>query len=204
MNTSQNPDAYKKELERRSMDSIRVFNPTDTDYYVEWDGYKHRVPGKNKDEGIGKGMRVLPRYIAEKYVREMKNLLINQMNDKRLADIKEKLQKAGTADIVWNANTELERQHDVRTDNPELVKKYYEICWLGVEQEYGMDEVTAPQALPRESYTHSEEDMLKELQNRRYVPSGTNGGQNTAAQSVVEAVKQAQITKNEAVREVSA
>jgi hypothetical protein len=102
-------EAFKRELYRRSLDSIRVYNPTDEDYFVEWDGHNHRVPGKNKDTGEGKGMRILPRYIAEKYCREMKNKLINEENDKKLADIKERMAKAGTTDIVYNANAQLER-----------------------------------------------------------------------------------------------
>jgi len=56
-------EAIKRELQRKSLDSIKVLNITSEDYIVYWDKYPHRVPANSS--------AVLPRYIATKYVKEM-------------------------------------------------------------------------------------------------------------------------------------
>jgi len=92
---------FHQELERRANDLIKVFNPTDKDYIVEWsrrDGSKlFRVPAK--------GDAILIRYIAEKYLQEMfEKLMVDKTNAAVLAiiDIKsvrraKKLISSGTA-----------------------------------------------------------------------------------------------------------
>ena len=160
-------DALFREMERRSLDTFMVYNPTDTDYLLEWDKHYHRIPAKDKDLGFGKGKMELSRYLTEKYAREMKNHLINIMIDTKLAETKAKLLKAGAQDVVLNANLELERQHELRTDNEELIKKYYAQCVLGLVREYGMD---APELAEQKKTdpTKTIEEVTFESMNKRY------------------------------------
>lgn len=134
-------DTFKRELYRRSMDSIRVYNPTDRDFIVSWDGYNHVIPAKTKDLGWGQGMRVTYRYIAEYYRRHMTNQMINEMADAELSNLKTKLYEKGDTDAVYNANDRFERQHKFRTDNAELVKKIWGQIWLGTVEKFGMDQI---------------------------------------------------------------
>ena len=46
--TAQETEAFHRELYRRSLDSIRVYNPLDKDFTILWDKFKHTVPNKNK------------------------------------------------------------------------------------------------------------------------------------------------------------
>ncbi|OGU80424.1 MAG: hypothetical protein A2W11_00725 [Ignavibacteria bacterium RBG_16_35_7] len=163
-------EATHRELYRRSQDSIRVYNPTDKDYLVDWDGHKHRIPNKNRNDGWGQGMRILPRYIAEKYCREMKNQLINELNEKKLQDIKNKLEKSGATDVLYNANLLMERSHDFRTDNQDLIRKYYEILWLGIEEEFGLDQETKLLSEESQITVPAEEEILKKMANKKYIP----------------------------------
>jgi hypothetical protein len=99
-------EAFKRELYRRSMDRIRVYNPTDKDFVLLWgtEKYKYIIPSKNKDMGWGKGMRVFERYLAEKYARDMKNQLIHKMADDTLKSMEERMEKAGVDASLWKAN----------------------------------------------------------------------------------------------------
>lgn len=129
-------EEYKRELLRSSMDTIRVANPSDQDYFVDWDGFKHKVPAK--------GEASLPRYIAKKYVQEMKDQIINRSADEEIEKIKGNLMKQGNADPIYNANLQLSRAPDrFSTSNEALIAKIYPTLWLGVESKYGLDSVPA-------------------------------------------------------------
>lgn len=160
-------DTWHREQRRKSQDLIRVLNPTQQDYILLWDQEKFLVPGQEKDMGWGKGMRVMQRYLAEKYVREMKDKLILQKQDQKLAEIKEKLEKSGAADVSFNANMQLTSVQGVRSDVPELIERYYEMLWLGIEEEFGMDDMSQIQdnnTVP----TTSERDVMDKFANKKY------------------------------------
>ena len=136
---AQETEAFHRELYRRSLDSIRVYNPLDKDFTILWDKFKHTVPNRNKDTGYGKGMKVVPRYIAQKYAKEIKNHIVNNMAEDK---VKELMEKASDDLKIKYESDPYERQKlyemSPKTDNPELIKKIYAQVILGVEEEYGL------------------------------------------------------------------
>lgn len=154
MSTPYDPrgDALKKEMERSSLDIIRVYNPTDEDYILDWDGFKHRIPAKQQ--------KSLQRYLATKYCREMKNQLINKMADTELEKLKQSLIEKGDTDAVYNANDRFQRQNKYRTNDLELIKKIYKDIWLGVESAYGRDDVEPEKAENSKQYASPEDEVL--------------------------------------------
>lgn len=158
-------EALKRELYRKSMDRIRVYNPTDKDYTIVWgtEKYKFVVPNKNKDTGWGKGQLVIERYLAEKYARDMKNLLIHKMADDALDAMTKKLEAAGVDNFLWKANESFTQSGKYKTDNPELIKQIYEEIWLGVEEEYGLDTVEDDDSGYRSDLRPVEEQILSTL-----------------------------------------
>lgn len=160
-------DAYKRELQRKSLDTLMAFNPTDTEYRVIWDKRIFPIPAVHQDMGYGKGKMQLPRYIAEKYFKEMKDILINKMNT-------EKAEKM-LADHYAKGREELSKHdenlkiHDkgLRTDNDNKVAELYDILNRGVVQEYSADYLD-------ESVTLEDmrpiEERISEKMNKRYVP----------------------------------
>ena len=136
-------EAFKRELYRKSMDRIRVYNPTDKDHVIVWgtEKYKFIVPNKNKDTGWGKGQAVIERYLAEKYARDMKNYLIHKMADDTVKAMADKMEKMGVDSSLWKANETFAQSGKYKTDNPELIKQIYSEIWLGVEEEYGLNTV---------------------------------------------------------------
>jgi hypothetical protein len=162
-------DTFHKELARYRKDLIMVHNITDVDYICYWDGEPHRVPGMNKDMGHGKGNRPLPRYIAEKYVVEMKDKLINEMQDNKLIELKNSLRKRGATDVVYNANDILERSGEFRTNNPTLINDLFDKLWLGVYEEFGVDtEIVGSADGERLDNRPQEQQILEKMNSKRY------------------------------------
>lgn len=120
-----------RELERKSQDSVKIYNPTMSDFEFKWNGYLWHCPAKVKDEGFGMGCMIVPRYIATHYVRHMTDKLILKESEKMLEVAKKKY--TGT-----NWAQEEERQA-LRTNNPTLIEKYARILWRGKVRDYGMD-----------------------------------------------------------------
>ena len=138
-----NPDAIKREMYRTSLDSIRVYNPTKTDFTILWDGFKHTVPNKDKDVGFGKGQRVMPRYLAQKWCRDMKNKIIGEESEILVQDMIDR----ASDDMKLKYQTdplEKQRLYD-RTpsiNDESTIKRVYEIIWLGIEEQYGIEDET--------------------------------------------------------------
>lgn len=134
MNRSKDEIVHRK-LERDSLNTWRVKNITPNKYFVRWDGRAWPVPGSEEDLGHGKGEAVLPYYLAKKFVKEMTEIIINEMNDARFAKKKEGARKKADMHpyhLMVEANAE-------RTDNPALLKEYYGQMLMGMEEQYGLE-----------------------------------------------------------------
>lgn len=131
-------EAWHKEMRRRSQDLIRVYNPTKDDFIFVWDDQKFIVPGRDKDKGWGKGMRVMQRYLAQKYTKEIVDKILIDEMDKRIKERKDVLLGRGDVDPVYNANQQL--QYETRTDIRETREPVEDKIWLGIEEEFGVDQ----------------------------------------------------------------
>lgn len=132
-------DAILREMERKSLDTIMVYNPTEKDYPLEWDKRYFIVPSKFKDKGFGKGKLELPRYLAEKYAREMKNHIINTLADSYMADLRRKREMAGQP-----FRDKFEENNDAlplvpKTNDLDRVREIYKTLILGVVREWAME-----------------------------------------------------------------
>ena len=129
----QKHDLIKKELERRSNDEILVHNPSLKEYFVRYGGYYWKVPDRDTDDGEGKGNAVVPRYIAKHYIKHKVNELI--LAESQVIVDKAKAKYTGN---FWPAE---EERIALRTNNPELRKRYIKQCWLGLHRKFGLDEL---------------------------------------------------------------
>lgn len=120
-----------KELERKSQDSVKVYNPTPSDFEVKWNGYIWRFPNKSVDSGFGLGCVIVPRYIANHYVKHMTDALILKESEKVLSAARKKYTGNN-----WNQE---EERLALRTNNPSLVEKYARILFKGKVKDFGMD-----------------------------------------------------------------
>lgn len=155
---ARNIENLQRELRRRSLDVLAIFNPLTTPFQTIWEGFIHSVSPQTES--------LFPRYIAEKWMREFSIYMINE--DERIAVAKENeiRKKKGFAALNDGNGTE-ERSDFARglgltTDNEELVMKYYKMVYRGVSKEHGLD-MPDPQAPKKADKSPLHEKLLKQL-----------------------------------------
>ena len=157
-------EIFHRELERRSFDVIRVKNPDNKDFFVDWDHRYHRVPAN--------GTADLPRYIAVHYIRnksvDIVNKLAQKMHDEFITDRRKKGLPEYQDKNIENNETYMTQQYP-KTNDRELMTKIYSELWLGLVYEFGKDN-PLPQQKATEyenDITPLEEKILRELGNRK-------------------------------------
>lgn len=152
-----------RELERRSLDIIRVSNPDTKDFFAEWDKRFWRVPAG--------GTLDVPRYIAIKYCKDKAVETINRTNQKlHDKEIEERQVKGLPAfESKWHEEQATYAQPRYpRTNDKELLSKLYSEYWLGLVYEYGRDNPQQTSNQPEDlDMTPIELKIIKDLEGRR-------------------------------------
>jgi hypothetical protein len=157
-------ELFHRELERRSLDIIRIKNPDTTDFFAEWDKRFWRVPAV--------GTLDVPRYIAIKYCKDKAVDTINKVNAKMHAQEMEERSKKGLPPFEsgWHEQAATyDQPRYPKSNDRELLSKLYSEYWVGLVYEYGKD---SPMQAPSQSeaeldMTPIELKIIKELENRR-------------------------------------
>ncbi len=156
-------ELFHRELERRSLDIIRVKNPDSADFIIEWDKRYWRVPAN--------GTLDVPRYLAIKYCKDKAVDTINSINAKmHTKDMEERAAKGLPAfESKWHEEQATYAQPRYpKTDDKELLSKLYSEYWVGLVYEYGKDQpVQTSQPAEELDMTPIELKIIKELENRR-------------------------------------
>jgi len=157
-------ELYHRELERRSLDIIRVKNPDTQDFFAEWDKRFWRVPAD--------GTLDVPRYIAIKYCKDKAVDTINKINEKmHIKDMEERASKGLPAFASkWEEEQATYAQPRYpKTGDRELLSKLYSEYWLGLVYEYGKDQPqqVMNQATEELDMTPIELKIIKELEGRK-------------------------------------
>lgn len=158
-------EAWHKEMKRRSQDLIRVYNPTEQDYVLVWEDQKFIVPSKTHDKGWGMGMRVMQRYLAQKYTKEIVDKMLMEKMDKLIEERKETFRARGNEDPTYNANIQL--QYTTRTDDQKLREPLEDEVWMGIEEEFGVDSESVE---IKEEKPMEQKDPFDRLKQKRYTP----------------------------------
>lgn len=125
------------EIWKRSLDTIRVHNPTDEDFIV-WDnkkvaGQSWVIPAQTKDIGKGKGNQDMPRFAANRYISQMVPQLIAQIAQKAWEKEREQYRHD-----EWG---EKEEHFGQRYANDEkLMQDVTQQLFLGVVEKFGTDQ----------------------------------------------------------------
>ena len=129
-------DALIAELSRKKNDTIRVHNITKEEYILEYDKAMQNTawtfPPVDKDSfGIGKGNRDVPRYIADRFMEKIVDIMINEDAKKEWA---KKKKSYGTRDDIHRA----EERHIVGLLRDESKRDVYrKQIWLGLVRRNG-------------------------------------------------------------------
>ena len=157
-------EAVKRELQRRSLDTILVHNFTPTDYRFKYDGYVWTVPAANKDIGFGKGNQHFPRYLAHHYIKHKTDELLTEKASEAVRKENERRIKNGMAEMT-RFQEQPAFEANFKTNRPELRRPLIEKMWVGIVREYGADLPDEEEAKPTFSRPVDEE-ILSQIGNR--------------------------------------
>ena len=162
---SQGEEMFHRELERRSLDIIRVKNPDTFDFFVEWDKRYWRVPANETAD--------LQRYLAVKYCRDkfvdIVNRLAKKMHDDTLKDREKKGLPVYRDKYTENWETYMTGSFPTTSDDALRAKVYQEL-WLGLVVEFGKDNPPPIQYNPKEGETDLtpiEQKILMTLESKK-------------------------------------
>lgn len=152
--------AAHKELYDRTMDVVRVHNPTDEDFIVyndrKFSNEMYVIPNKNRDIGYGKGNNDVVRYIAKRYVDKMGMEMINKIikEDWDEKKLKFRIEERG----------QMEERLALKSSDPKLWDDVIKTLWIGVVKRYQSDFIEEPSKKePRKEYASSSEEALDRL-----------------------------------------
>ncbi len=201
--TNPNTEAVHREMRRRSLDTIRIFNPLDHDKVIKWDGFPHVVKSKSDAS--------FPRYLAEKATREIIVDMINSKTQTLLdKELKERRDKGQKEFDPYERNDQIINKLP-KTSDEALLKELYPIVWLGLEREYGLDYSSETPDQQNIDQRTVHERILADL-DKKYEPSKPFSSETdlpptepsqAATEPAVE-VKQPKTKKDEMVEEVTA
>ncbi len=168
------PTPSQRELERRSKDTIKVFNTTDKDFSFVYDRYRWTVPSRDKDSGFGKGTMHFPRYLAMHYLKVMTDdMLTSEMDEKTKAENERRMTSGNAQMNKWEEA--LTFQLSLQTNNPELRLKVMKSLWGSVVQEYGIDDIEMDAVAARDTRP-LDEQLLDKLEGATPTPPPPSGG----------------------------
>lgn len=147
--------AIKRELERRSQDDVAVYNPTDDEHTEIFNRYAYRIPSRTQDKGYGKGIAILPRFVAENYIRNMTDKII--FREVQIGVDQENARRAKIGQSAMN-KWEEQPQFEVKLGilmNPEKRLELQSILYKGIYKKFG-DEDTFKTERKQQTLRHTD------------------------------------------------
>lgn len=165
MPEAKNLEKVRRELKRKSLDQLKVYNPLSIVFATIYDGYTYVAPPQKESTFL--------RYIAEKWMREFVDMMINKEEQEAVDIENDKRRKKG-----WEVMSPQERdQFDIRgkhlTDNTEKRLQHMKTIYRGVSQEHGLD-IPEPEPVKRDRRPQDEkllEQLDKEMGFANMIPA---------------------------------
>ena len=158
------------ELERRANDILRVYNPTDERYVVEYDkrGGVKLFPIEAKSEAV------FPRYIAKKYLREMFDKMLNDKAREAILKENKRRVSVGMAEMDKTMKSNEQMMFEEKFYNPpdDEAKRIMALLYVGVENEFGIDRgvpETARKVDDRPIFERAMEEVQEAKDSGKYV-----------------------------------
>lgn len=173
-------EQVRRELERKSHDTWRVYNPLDAsvnfpqvghntpwvdhgNFVFYYDGYPNRVPPK--------AFKDMEFFRVRKYYEAISNFMINQLREIKGQEILEKHRALGQGEYLDKYVENINVWDKVPRHNDEtLLKKIADEVVIGLVEEYGLD-LAPPSAAPMErTDTRSLHDQILGTFSRKIAP----------------------------------
>jgi hypothetical protein len=144
-------EKIRRELRRKSLDQIIIYNPLDVDFKTIVDSYYHVVKAKSEN--------IFPRYIAMKWIKEFIDYMINEEEKTQVEAENDKRKKKGWQVMSPDERDQFDLRNNLKTDDPTKRTLYLKMVYKGISKEHGLD---IPQAEPIKRDTRPQDEKLLE------------------------------------------
>lgn len=125
-------ESTRREMYRKSLDTIRLYNPLDVTFKYMYDGYWHQV--------LSKGTKDEPRYLARHFFKKIAEFMIGQQGLLKGTELKELREKQLGKSFLDKYEENIEIWNKVpKLDDPELLAEIRDVVIMGVVEEYGLE-----------------------------------------------------------------
>lgn len=141
----------RRERQRQSMDQILVKNILNEKFRVVYDGISWIVSPLAK--------RVFPRYLAKHFTKKLTDYILITKADQAIEEEnKRRIEKGMSVMTKYHGGEQQVFEGQFKVNNPHLRRDLYKQIWLGIFQEYGLDEIAPePEA---ESGLYEDDDSV--------------------------------------------
>lgn len=155
-------DLIKREMERKSLDTFRVFNPLEIPFRFMYNSYWNTVPAK--------GMKDMPRYLAVHYFKKIAEYMIGQMAVQKGSELLERRNKSGLPEFLnkYDENKAI-WDNTPRVHDPDLMKDIGKVVIVGLVEEYGHEMPPADLQKPVKIDLRPIQDQIMDLYDNKRV-----------------------------------
>lgn len=157
-------EKVRRELRRKSLDQLRIYNPLDTAFQTVWEGFTYVAQPRQET--------IMLRYIAEKWMREFADYMINREEQEAVEADNDKRRKKGWEPMNPQERDQFDLRNKFMTNDPDKRLQYMKMVYRGVSQEHGLD-LPEPVAVKRDVRPQDEkilEQLDREMGVREILP----------------------------------
>ena len=122
----------RREMVRRSLDTIKLYNPWNKPFRIIWDS--NNVFNVNPKEEM-----TVPRYIAQRWLKKYAEHRITIDEQEAVDKENAKREKSGQPSLTPEQRETFVYQNKLLTSNEDLLMKYMKQAYKGVDTFYGVD-----------------------------------------------------------------
>ena len=153
----------KRELEKRSQDTVLVRNPLQTEHTERWNGMVYRFPPITVKTSYGYGVSAVSRFIGENYLKHMTDKILFAENDAAVDKENAKRAELGQLPMTKYMGGEQE-QYENRINilkNPTKRATILEQLYIGVYEEFGKeDTLVQPVSASTRNPLHATDEFM--------------------------------------------
>lgn len=124
-------EKVRRELKRKSLDQLKVYNPLEIPFKTIYDGYTYVVQPRKEAS--------LLRYIAEKWMREFTDYMINTQEQEAVDKENARRLSKGFTAMNPQEKDEFDMRGQYMTNNPTKRLEFMKMVYKGISQEHGLD-----------------------------------------------------------------
>lgn len=151
----------KRELERRKLDRCKVYNFTDKDFTIIYDGYANTVPTHTE--------AVFFRYIAEPFAIQLVDKYLMDLAEDEVKKVNADRASLGLSKVMRMEKNEIYANPEFSILNINVRRPLMRQAWKGVVEEFGMNNVVEQKQIKQQDTRPVDEQLFEEIDKENLV-----------------------------------